>query len=105
MQESAHREGYTANATLKEFLRWCSHYGLPDYLMSDNGAHYVNAVLKKASKVLHLRHETSPALLAWVNGRVERMMRSIIRLMLVTLSDSVIVYPMSSSGSYYFISM
>ncbi|OWZ10597.1 hypothetical protein PHMEG_00016534 [Phytophthora megakarya] len=52
---------------------WCARYGIPEVLVSDQGAHFRNEVMKHLGAHLKVEQVFSPVYTPWLNGTVERL--------------------------------
>jgi transposase InsO family protein len=73
---SVHRKE-SATAATKQVLAWCGLLGLPDWVVSDTGSHFTSLMQKRVFAALNVKNIFSPALVPHVNGKVERMMRTL----------------------------
>lgn len=67
-----------APTTVTALLRWFASFGVPRMWMSDQGSHFVNAVMRKLATDLGVEHRLTTVYAAWSNGRVERMNREVV---------------------------
>lgn len=54
------------------FLAYCSRFGLPKFVQSDQGKEFVNALMAILAKELRITYNVSPPYYPEANGRVER---------------------------------
>lgn len=58
--------------------RWQHTFTVPLYWVSDQGAHFINDVMKTMSEAFNIQHHPTVADSPWVNGTVERLNRDIL---------------------------
>ena len=64
-------EAATAIPVSKAIIDWGSRYGLPEWLISDGGRHYVNHAIKLVEERMGVRQHITVAHCPWSNGSVE----------------------------------
>jgi transposase InsO family protein len=60
-------------------------HGCPEVLVSDQGTHFVAAILKEINNILQVKHVTTPAYHQLANGSTERVIQSIKKLLAMTI--------------------
>ena len=70
----------TAEVTAKALMQWCSDYGTPKYLVSDQGSHFKNETIQLMTEMRQVEHQFIVAYSPWKNGTVERVNRDILQL-------------------------
>ncbi|MAA69217.1 MAG: hypothetical protein CL915_10755 [Deltaproteobacteria bacterium] len=61
----------TAVFATRGLLKWASHHGLPEWLISDGGSHFRNSIMEEMTAMLGIRHHITLAYCPWANGSVE----------------------------------
>lgn len=74
----------TAAAAL---ARWGSCFGSMKWLVTDQGSHFVNRVIKELTEELRIQHHFTTAYSPWANGTVERVCRETLRACKSLLSE------------------
>lgn len=71
-----------ATTMVDALLLWRSRYGLPESvtLITDNGSHFANALLRDLTRQLKLQHRFSIKYSPWSNGSAEVQNRKLLRL-------------------------
>jgi hypothetical protein len=71
-----------AQTCAEAFLLWRSRYGLPSdvVIVSDNGSHFANQLIKQMESSLKLQHRFSVKYSPWSNGSAEVQNRKLLRL-------------------------
>jgi transposase InsO family protein len=59
--------------------------GCPEVLVSDQGTHFVNAILKEINNILQVKHVTTTAYHQQANGSAERVIQTIKKLLAMTV--------------------
>lgn len=67
--------------------RWQRTFTAPLYWVSDQGAHFVNALLQSMARDFNIQHKPTVAYSPWVNGTVERLNRDILAAMRSILAE------------------
>ena len=67
-----------ANAILKEFV---CRYGAPIRISSDRGSNFTAELMNKVVKIINSEQQFSPAYCPWINGSVERMNGTLVRML------------------------
>lgn len=82
-------ENKTATEAAKGLLEWQAHLGLiqNSILVTDNGSHFANILLKSLSKALRFDHQFSIAYSPWSNGSIESRNPSILKLLRTLTSE------------------
>jgi len=70
--------GTVATVLACEFI---ARYGCPIRIVSDRGSNFTSDLLRQVIRVLNIQQQFSPAYCPWINGSVERMNGSIIRML------------------------
>ncbi|KAE9062778.1 hypothetical protein PF010_g29265 [Phytophthora fragariae] len=66
---------------------WCARYGIPEMLMSDQGAHFRNEVVKHLRARLKVEQVFSPVYTPWLNGTVERLNKDVLQVVRALLME------------------
>lgn len=66
---------------------WISSFGQIDWLVTDQGSHFSNELMRGLTKDLHTKHHFTTAYCPWANGTVERVCREVIRASRALLSE------------------
>ncbi|TYZ69491.1 hypothetical protein PybrP1_001835 [[Pythium] brassicae (nom. inval.)] len=77
----------TAAVAAEAILDWHKRFGAPTVWVSDNGAHFKNAVMQELSVKLKARQEFVPAYTPWKNGTVERLNRDVLQVIRALLLE------------------
>ena len=80
-------EAADATTVVSALLDWIKRFGLPPTLVSDQGTHFRNSVVKDLCVRLGLHHHFVTARCPWANGSVERVNRDIIALSRTYLNE------------------
>ena len=59
--------------------QWYAMFGGFEWLVTDQGAHFKNELIKNLSKELFVKHHFTTAYSPWANGTVERVCREVLR--------------------------
>jgi hypothetical protein len=62
-------------------------FGLPESIQSDNGSHFINAVISHLNEILKIKHKRSTPYYPQSNGRVERVVGTIKSMLKMAVSD------------------
>ena len=79
--------GQTAFDTAPSLFAWCSTHGTPDYLVTDRGPHFVNALLTALQQTLRYKHHLTTANASWTHGSIENLNRQVIKVFTVLCSE------------------
>ena len=52
-------------------MDWISNFGIPKVLVSDNGSHFKNKVIRKLNEMMKVRHHFTLPYTPWSNGSIE----------------------------------
>ncbi|OWY97272.1 hypothetical protein PHMEG_00032249 [Phytophthora megakarya] len=66
---------------------WCARYGIPEMLVSDQGAHFRNEVVKHLRAQLKVEQVFSPVYTPWLNGTVERLNKDVLQVVRALLME------------------
>jgi transposase InsO family protein len=66
-------------------------FGLPESIQSDNGSHFINAVISHLNEILKIKHKRSTPYYPQSNGRVERVVGTIKSMLKMAVSDLTVV--------------
>ncbi len=69
-------------------MHWISIFGVPRKILSDNGSHFRNTLVRDLGRHLSMEHKYSTAYCAWSNGAIERVMRDLKALVKITLHEN-----------------
>lgn len=69
----------TSDAAADALATWVSTFGCIDWVLSDQGVHFKNELLKTLSKFLKFSHHFTPAYSPQSNGTVERVCKEVLR--------------------------
>lgn len=67
--------------------RWQRTFTAPVYWISDQGAHFINALMKTMADTYNIQHKPTVAYSPWVNGTIERINRDILAAMRAMLAE------------------
>lgn len=67
--------------------RWNRTFTTPKLLVSDQGSHFINQLMKNLASALGIIHKPTVAYLPWSNGKVERLNRDIFSATRATLAE------------------
>ena len=70
-----HCNAYYVYTTLYE--RWIAKFGLPEFLVTDNGTEFTNNVIIALCPLNNIKHKTRTSHAPWTKGLVEGMNRSL----------------------------
>nr|CCA25476.1 AlNc14C300G10369 [Albugo laibachii Nc14] len=76
-----------AAACADAHLRWFSLFGECKNWVSDQGTHFLNAVINHMKRALGANYHFTTARRPWANGTVERLMRELVRCTRVLLNE------------------
>ena len=62
-------------------IKWSSLLGIPQIIVTDQGAHFKNELVKELGRAMRLQHKFTFPYSPWSNGTVERVNKEIIRLL------------------------
>lgn len=77
----------TAEFTASALIDWFSRNGIPKKLVSDNGSHFKNELMKKLSDFYKLQHHFVTPLIHFSNGTIERINRDILAALRIVLRE------------------
>ena len=80
-------ESATSEAAAEALASWIATFGCPDWIITDQGAHFRNRLLKDLTVELHVQHHFTTAYCPWSNGTVERVCREVLRALRALLSE------------------
>ena len=63
----------TAEVAARLVINWCMRNGIPKVLISDQGPHFRNELLKIVANTLRIEHSMTTAYAPWSNGAIERV--------------------------------
>lgn len=69
----------TADSATEALATWTAAFGAFDWIVTDQGTHFVNNLLKGLIEELRSKHHTTTAYCPWANGSVERVYREVLR--------------------------
>ena len=72
-------EGATSEAAAEALTTWIASFGATEWLVSDQGSHFKNKLVRELAEELHSRHHFTTAYSPWANGSVERVCRELLR--------------------------
>ena len=68
-------------------LWWVSNFGLPDWLITDGGPHYINHAMEMLAEKMKMHHHATLTYCPWANGSMEVFGRELVRTVRVLLSE------------------
>ena len=74
-------ESANAHNAAKAVLDWCKRKGAPDYIVSDQGSHFVNWVVQDVLRILQIKHHLTTVYNPKSNGGIERANRELLKAM------------------------
>lgn len=77
----------TAAHAAETLSRWQRTFTAPVYWVSDQGAHFINAVMSDMADAFNIKHRPTVAYSPWVNGTVERLNRDILAALRAMLGE------------------
>ena len=80
-------EAANADVAAESLCTWVASFGCPQWLISDQGSHFKNQVVRELSKELRTNHHFTTAYSPWANGTVERVCREVQRTCRALLSE------------------
>lgn len=66
---------------------WVPSFGAVDWIVTDQGTHFKNTLVKSLTKNLNASHHFTTACCPWANGSIERICREVIRACRALLSE------------------
>jgi RNase H-like domain found in reverse transcriptase/Reverse transcriptase (RNA-dependent DNA polymerase)/Integrase core domain/Integrase zinc binding domain len=78
----------TASTVVNALMDWFKRNGIAKQFVSDNGTHFLNAVVSELSQRLLIEHHFTTVYAPWSNGRVERVNKEIKRLLTSLRSEA-----------------
>jgi transposase InsO family protein len=78
----------TASTVVNALMDWFKRYGIAKQFVSDNGTHFLNAVVTELSQRLLNEHHFTMVYTPWSNGHIERFNREIKRLFIALRSEA-----------------
>ena len=79
---------YNAEVMESALLQWSALLGMPRILITDGGTHFKNVVVSGLMRRMRAQHHVTTAYSPWSNGSIERLNRSIIRLLRTLLAET-----------------
>ena len=79
--------GQTAFDTVPTLMDWCAHHGVPAFLITDRGTHFLNQLMEQVQKALRFDHHITTAHAAWTHGSVENMNKHVVNLVTLLCSE------------------
>ncbi|KAG3090539.1 hypothetical protein PI125_g17673 [Phytophthora idaei] len=71
----------TAYIAVEALTMWCSRYGMPSTLLSDQGSHCRNEMVKNVTARLKVELNFTPVYSPWLNGTVERLNKDVLQVL------------------------
>lgn len=72
-------EAATSQAAAEALMTWIAAFGSMEWLISDQGSHFLNRLINDLMEEFHARHHFTTAYSPWANGTVERLCREVLR--------------------------
>lgn len=69
----------TSEAAAEALTTWIASFGSMNWLVSDQGSHFKNQLVRELIEEFHSRHPFTTAYSPWANGSVERVCREVLR--------------------------
>ena len=77
----------TAEAAAEALLHWLGVFGSMDWVVTDQGSHFKNVLIKRLTDESRVHHHFTTAYCPWANGTVERVCREVLRACRALLSE------------------
>lgn len=77
----------TAESAVEAMCQWICVFGGIEWLVSDQGSHFKNHLLRALTDELQVSHHFTTAYSPWANGSVERVCREVLRACRALLSE------------------
>ncbi|POM67024.1 Hypothetical protein PHPALM_17041 [Phytophthora palmivora] len=71
----------TSFVAAEALAMWCARFGVPETLLSDQGSHFRNEMIKHLCARLKIEQAFSPVYMPWLNDTVERLNRDVLQVM------------------------
>lgn len=72
-------ESATSEAAADALTTWIAVFGTMDWIVSDQGSHFKNRLIKELTEELMVKQHFTTAYSPWANGSVERVCREVLR--------------------------
>uniref|UniRef100_H3H7U3 Reverse transcriptase n=1 Tax=Phytophthora ramorum TaxID=164328 RepID=H3H7U3_PHYRM len=82
----------TAYVAAEALLMWAARYGIPKTLLSDQGAHFRNEMMRHMAARLKVEQNFTPVYSPWLNGAVERLNRDVLQVLRALLLEYALDY-------------
>ena len=82
---------YNAATTEAAVVEWSALFGVPTFLVTDGGSHFVNQLVEALVTRFRSAHHVTTPYAPWANGSIERVNREILRLWRVLLGETALV--------------
>ena len=77
----------TSEAAAEALATWIATFGCPIWVVTDQGAHFKNRLLKDLTREMKVQHHFTTAYSPWANGTVERVCKEVLRATRALLSE------------------
>ena len=85
-----HAKAYNASTTEEAVIEWAAPFGVPKFLVTDGGSHFVNQLVEALVTRFRSAHHITTPYAPWANGVIERVNREILRLWRVLIGKTAL---------------